>query len=274
MKREYGQSVWLPPFIGQVKPMYSHPASLQALSDCGELLSSPESEIIHQGRNRVGVVFLCQKDGMKQEVVIKEFRTKGVDRLKSFFLPGKASKAWSGAHALLERSIKTPLPVAFLEEREKCLIGRSYYLSEKIDEVEEIRSLFCNLSTPELHVLLRSLARHLRFCHDAGVLHRDLSDGNILVKRDNQRGYQFFLIDTNRVQVKRRIRLLSRIKNLIRLGIPQQEQRFFLTQYLEGEEVSTSLWLWYRLHKWSYTWYIEMKKKLRLRQLAQKLRIQ
>lgn len=274
MKKEANQSVGLLRFQGRVSSEYNHPAFLEAISDCEGLLQSPACELLHEGRNRVGVVLLPRKDGGKADIVIKEFRPQGVNRLKSIFLPGKASKAWVGAHALLERAIGTPFPVAFLELRRKFSLERSYYLSERIEGVEEIRFLFRNLPPEELQVLLNSLARHLSACHRRGILHRDLSDGNILVKKNHQKNYQFFLIDTNRVRVTRRINLLRRVKNLVRLGVPPWTQRGFLSQYLGGRSVKRDLWLWYCLNKRIYSWYIEMKKKLRLRRLARKLRIQ
>ena len=253
---------------------YDHPQFLEALTNCEALLDGSDCEILHEGRNRVAVLSLPRKDGTKADIVIKEFRSRGINKLKSIFLPGKASKAWTGAHRLLEREIDTPFPVAYLEERRRFSLRRSYYLSERIEGVEEVRSLFRSLSSQKLESLLLALARCLSTCHQRGVLHRDLSDGNILVRKSNQNHYQFFLIDTNRVRVKRHISLLSRVKNLIRLGVPSGAQRFFLSCYLESHGVKTFIWIWYRLHKWYYSWYIEMKKKLRLRKIARRLGIQ
>ncbi len=82
------------------------------------------------------------------------------------------------------------------------------------------------------------------------------------------------MIDTNRIRVKKRISIWQRIKNLIRLGIPAQAQPMFLSQYLESPEIHRHLWWWYRLNKIVFSGYIELKKKLRLRQLVRKLRIQ
>lgn len=274
MRAEFGQGVFLPPFKGRIDSSYSHPLFLQAISDCEHLLNSPSSRVLHEGRNRIGTLPLPQKDGRKVEVVIKEFRLRGVDKLKSLFLRGKAYKAWSGAQALLGRGIETPFPVGYLEKRNKLFLDRSYYLSERIISVEEIRSLFCNLPPLELHELVALLARHLLVCHKKGILHRDLSDGNILVKKDDKRKHRFYLIDTNRIKVKRRINLLPGIKNLIRLGIPPSAQRFFLAQYLGSQDIKKSLWFWYLMNKKSYTWYVGLKRKLRLRKLARKLKIQ
>jgi len=266
--------VWLPPFRGRVNSSYDHPRFLEAVTNCENLLSGLDCEILHEGRNRVGFVSLPRKDGTRADIVIKEFRARGANKLKSIFLPGKASKAWTGAYRLLEREIGTPFPVAYLEERRRFSLRRSYYLSERIEGVEEVRSLFRSLPPQELESLLFALARCLSNCHQRCILHRDLSDGNILVRKNNQSHYQFFLIDTNRIRVKRHINLLSRVKNLIRLGIPPWAQRFFLSRYLGNHSVKTFIWLWYRLHKLCYSWYIKMKKKLRLRQIARRLRIQ
>ena len=257
-----------------MNPSYDHPQFLEAITNCENLLNGPDCEILHEGRNRVGVVSLPRRDGTRADIVIKEFRARGANKLKSIFLPGKASKAWTGAHRLREREIGTPFPVAYLEERRRFSLRRSYYLSERIEGVEEARFLFRSLPPQELESLLLALAGYLSNCHQRRVLHRDLSDGNILVRKRNQSHYQFFLIDTNRVRVKRHINLLSRVKNLIRLGIPPGAQRFFLSRYLGRQRVKTFIWLWYRFHKLCYSWYIEMKKKLKLRQIARRLGIQ
>ena len=274
MREEFGQAVFLSPFKGRIQPDYNHPLFIQAISDCERLLSSPSCRILHKGRNRVGTLPLSQKNGKRVEIVIKEFHSRGVNKLKSIFLRGKAFKAWSCAHALLERGIETPFPVAYLEKRKNLFLDRSFYLSERIIGVEEIRSLFRNLPPPELQNLVIFLSSHLLSCHKKGILHRDLSDGNILVKEDNKRRYKFYLIDTNRIKIKRRINLLQKIKNLIRLGIPPHAQRFFLAKYLGSRDVKKYIWLWYWMNKRSYSLYVEFKRKLRLRKLAQKLRIQ
>jgi serine/threonine protein kinase len=274
MKQEYDQPLSLPPFKGRIKKSYNHPLFVQAISDCSRLLSDQDTEILLDRRNRVGVVALPQQDESKVDIVIKEFRSRGVNRLKSLFLRGKAFKSWRGAVALVERGIDTPSPVAYLEKRKDLFLDQSFFLAERIGGIEEIRFLFPKFPPSELRRLLISLSQHLSTCHKKGILHRDLSDGNILVKKDKQGEFRFYLIDTNRIRVKKRIGLLSGIKNLIRLGVPPDFQRFFLQHYLGTTHVKRFHWFWYRMNKTSYTQFVELKKKLRLRQLAQKLKIQ
>jgi hypothetical protein len=67
---------------------------------------------------------------------------------------------------------------------------------------------------------------------------------------------------------------LSGVKSLVRLGVPLDFQRFFLQHYLETPHVKRFPWFWYRINKSLYTQFVELKRKLRLRQLAQKLKIQ
>jgi serine/threonine protein kinase len=222
----------------------------------------------------VGVVALPRQDESKVEIVIKEFRSKGVNRLKSLFLRGKAFKSWRGAVALVEKGIETPPPVAYLVKRKGLFLDQSFFLAERVSGVEEIRFLFPKLPSSELGRLLIPLSQHLSNCHKKGILHRDLSDGNILVKKDKSGEFRFYLIDTNRIRVKKRIGLLRGIKSLVRLGVPLDFQRFFLQHYLGTTHVKRFHWFWYRINKTSYSNFVELKKKLRLRQLAQKLKIQ
>lgn len=274
MKKEFGQSISLPSFKGRVQPKYNHPPFIQAISDCQRLLDDPECEILLDSRNRVGVVELPLPDGKKVEIVLKEFRSRGVNKLKSVFLPTKAFKAWQGGNALLERGIDTPFPVAYLERRKILFLDKSFFLAERLSDVEEIRSLLRELPSSELQELLVSLAQYISSCHRKGIFHRDLSDGNILVRKQEDGKLRFYLTDTNRIRVKRKIGLLRGIKNLIRLGVPPDSQRFFLEQYLGSKQLRKYLWFWYKINKIVYSWYIEFKKKLRLKQLARKLKIQ
>ena len=176
--------------------------------------------------------------------------------------------------ALVEREIDTPFPVAFLEKRKSIFLNQSFYLSEMVRDAEEIRYLFLKLQNEGLRKLLRALAHHLSICHHKGIFHRDLSDGNILAKKHQAKKYSFCLIDSNRIRIKRRMGLLCRIKNLIRLGIPPLYQKFFLEQYLGEKHFNKFLWVWYKVNKTSYTLLIKIKKLLRLRHLSRKLKIQ
>ncbi len=272
-KKIYGRSLSLPPFSGRIQADYDDPVLLSSIQDCELLLGKPETELLLESRNRVGALRLPLQNGKNVEVVIKEFRPSGLQKLKYMFLASKALKSWQGASALVERGIETPFPIAYLEKRKRGFLEKSFFLAERIADSREIRYLFRELLEPELSELLVALSRYLSACHKQGFLHRDLSDGNILVKKDEKGEFHFYLIDTNRIRLYSKIGISRGVKNLVRLGVPAPFQYFFLSEYLGGAPPSRFLWLWYRVNKKRYSFYVEFKKKLRLRQLARKLRI-
>ena len=122
--------------------------------------------------------------------------------------------------------------------------------------------------------LVKSLAEYVSHCHAQGIIHRDLSDGNVLTSRDKKGEHIFYLIDTNRIRVKSCPGILRRIKSLIRLGIPDDLQEFFLEIYTGEKPVNGSLWFWYRLNKKIFEKYLRLKKVLRIKKLTEYLSIQ
>jgi hypothetical protein len=261
------------PFRGRVHDRFNSPAFIEQICDCRKLPSQPDCEVLLRGRNLLGRVALTVGDGGHLEVVIKQFGLPGVDRLRSLFSPSKALKAWRGSSALQENDLDTPTPIAYLERREQGMVRESYFLSEWIDGTQEIRGLFRELPQPELLALLDAVGSLLARCHRKGILHRDLSDGNILVRRDGDR-LRLLLIDTNRIRVKRRVGTAAGIRNLVRLGVPPRHQRYFLSRYLAKTEVGAPAWVWYKANKIRFEGYIRFKKAIRLKKIAQRLRLQ
>ncbi len=252
----------MPFFKGWINPDFQEPLLIEKLSVCDRLIQDLDGQVFIDKRNRVGLVRIPLLEGKSLDVVIKEFRPRSLDCLKSMVFPSKAQKAWKGSIMLMEKGIPTPIPIAYLERKKIFPAKHSYYLTVIEEGGEEIRQLFRNLAEGELEWLLQSLARHLFFCHQQGILHRDLSDGNILVKKSSDGKYTFSIVDTNRIRTKKRIGLYRRIKNLIRLGIPRIYQPFFLRQYTETERLKKSVWYWYRINKKAYTRYTNLKRRL------------
>jgi serine/threonine protein kinase len=231
----------LSPFKGEIAALYALPEILAAAAGCRALLNGPGSEIL-------------------------------LDSSKAF-------KAWRGASALIEKSHETRFLIAYLEKRKHGFVERCFYLAERISGGREIKALFRELPDSELKPLLSSLASVLRECHDDGLLHRDLSDGNILVrseengKADGGQEFHFYFLDTNRIRLRKKPGSLARAKNLIRLGIPSHLRLFFLGQYAAPRPIRKMFVFWYRLTKRLYEGKIRFKKALKLKKLAGKFKI-
>lgn len=274
----FGVPVTLGAFKGRVHPDYNTPEFLRALSRGRALVSGPAARVLLDKRNLVAAVSI-PVSGPPQaasavDAVVKEFRASGFKKIKTLVVPGKAAKAWRGAAACLVRRVPTPLPLAYLERRERGFVAESYFVAARIAAAPEVRGLLRTLPPEDLSRLLAALARFLVFAHNQGILHHDLSDGNVLVRSSRPGAYDLFLIDTNRIRVRREISLLGRVRNLVRLGVPPAYQDDFLRLYLNDRRGARALRLWYRLNKQGYTGFGAIKRALRMKRLAERLGIQ
>ncbi len=215
------------PVPGLIAAAYDDPVFLASLTPLESLGSRPGAEVLSEGRNRISRVPLPLASGGVADIIVKEFFSRGVDKLKSLILPSKAERAWRGAAALVERGLGTAAPVACLTKRQGGFVARSFFLSERVAGAAEVRGLFREAPPGELEPLLGALARFLASAHARGILHRDLSDGNVLVRKLAAGRFEFFLLDTNRIRVRPRLGGLARAKNLIRLGVPASQRGFF-----------------------------------------------
>lgn len=256
---------------GEINSRYDCSELREALQQIKERMAS--AQVLLATRNRVVALKLPSSQGKMMEVVVKEFGTRGLAKIRDCWRGSKARISFYRALALIKNQIKTPEPIAYLETTSCRSKERDYFLAARITQAEEVRSLFKKLLPEQLDFLLLELAPFIRQMHDRGFLHRDLSDGNILAKNIAPNCWEFFLLDPNRIKIKRKIPTYSRIKNLIRLGIPASKRKFFLETYFHGQ-LPLFGWFWYLGAKGCFNFWLKIKKWLRLRALARKLRIQ
>jgi tRNA A-37 threonylcarbamoyl transferase component Bud32 len=258
----------------RVEPAYDTPEIRAWLETVEALPGRPGAEILHRARNVVTAVRVALADGRVLDLAVKEFRPRGLHRLRTLFGRSKAERAARGAAWLLAAGLRTPAPVAVVERRRRGTVEKAWFAAERVRDAVEIRALFRDLGGAGLRRLLSGLARELRAVHDAGLLHGDLSDGNILVERGSEGSYTLHFLDTNRVRCRRRLGERARAKNLIRLGIPQDRRREFLTLYADGVGPRPSFVRRYERSKAAFERWLRFKKKARLRQWARRLKLQ
>ena len=264
----------LPPYEGQIADAYAGPEFLSLLAEPRKLLEGSGAEVLLDGRNRVVAMKTAAGSGGTADIVIKEFRLQGINKLKSLVLPSKAAKSWRGARSLQEAGFETPAPIAFLEKRKGGFVEQSYFVAERVFGGREIRRLFRESSEETLRPLLAALAETLFRLHEKGILHRDLSDGNVLVK-EAAGAFRFIFLDTNRVRSRGHIGPAARAKNLIRLGVPPALRPFFLERYAAagGRPLVKAFVFWYKFNKNVFSGWIKLKRVLRLKKLARWLKI-
>lgn len=201
-------------------------------------------ETLHWGRNYLYAVRSPSGDETL-DLVVKQFRNQGLRaRLERRWKGSKATRSWRGAWALTTAAIPTARPVLLIESNESE--GPSHFVTERLEGVFEARYYFRALNEgrekeafPEVsaEAFLVSVATLLRRLHDAGIWHRDVSVGNLLVEpaaRPDEPPV-VYLVDLNRAKVDCRLTVGRRTRDLSRLRIFLPAQRDLLLEtYWEG----------------------------------------
>jgi hypothetical protein len=202
-------------------------------------------ETLHWGRNYLYVMELESVAG-PLEVVVKQFRHQGlIARARRRWSASKATKSWRAAVLLVGAGIPTARPVLLAESR--AAEGASFFVTERLRDVVESRFIFRALAAgterelfPRIDRagLMRALGRLCRQLHEAGVWHRDISIGNLMVRpRAEGSEPEVFILDLNRARVGRRLGLVRRTRDLCRMPLPSNgDRRELLTSYW-GEPV-------------------------------------
>jgi len=164
----------------------------------------PEAEPIYMDRN---TVYRLTID--KTPIVIKSFQVPNLidSYMQTVVGKSKSHLSYLNAKRLQQLGFRTPSPVAYGEVLNGNRLLRSYYMTEFISG-GDMRGWENN---PDNEPLLRAFAAEMARMHNAGILHRDFSPGNILFTGTPALGFNFYHIDLNRMtfDVKSRQKLLS-----------------------------------------------------------------
>lgn len=118
-----------------------------------------------------------------QKVVIKRYNIKNLrHRLSRFWRPSRAWKTWQNAHQLHVLGIKTPEPIAVIEQRFGWFRGKAFYLSE-YEPAQDALSKLSQLESLNKTILedFEQLFTAMKY---ARLSHGDLKANNILLTRN------------------------------------------------------------------------------------------
>lgn len=196
--------------------------------------------VIYRGRNELRAFTLAGVG----EVVVKAFCTPNIINRLAYGLvrPSKAERSCLWALRLRALGINSPEPVGWVEVRHGLLLADSYYVSRRstlpytyIDLVEQ------RVPDCEAQPLLREVGRTAARMHEAGLLHRDFSRGNLLLGLVDGRP-RCELIDLNRIR-RRRVSLSDGMANLSRLPATDAMKRLIAEGYAEVRHADPALCL-------------------------------
>lgn len=220
-------------------------------ADCADLrdLLTAEKEradaiLLQQGRERV-VKTDCEVGGNVRALVVKTYRAPG--RIRECFEKkknrgSKAFRAFCAAWILQKNNVGTPVPLAVAERRdERGFLQESRLVTAFVPKMSNFRDELYRIyaDTPDcetLMTLMQTVADACRAMHDCGIVHRDLGNQNIALKKDTAGTWHALFIDLDRVRIFPAGTLTDaqRGADLARLDLPSDFRRVFHSMYYAG----------------------------------------
>lgn len=190
------------------------------------------NQAFHDFRNVLVRIGPNETLGIKNEIVVKKFKMRReYDHLRFRFLPSKARRSLAIALAMIQNGLKTPYPVAIIEDRGPLnRLINCYYLTEFLKSDCTFMDVINELDDITKKKIMTEAARNIRLMHDVGIIHNDLHASNILIKNFGSQS-ELYYIDLNRARNKKTLSVKLRAKDLGRLAINQQDQPDFLLSY-------------------------------------------
>lgn len=166
--------------------------------EIGELPEPNRVELIYSGRNRLYRVQLPEG-----AFIVKCFAPMGLIRSLYYSYMGKTKAERSHRNALeLERrgvGVAKSLGYACFYST-LGLVQRAYYVSVDLGiDSTHLQAHARGWASPE--GFMPALAEYIALVHQAGVEHLDLSPGNILYRYTEGKGYDFAMVDLNRMKL-------------------------------------------------------------------------
>ncbi len=222
------------PYEGEVAQAWHRPERLETLARLEQWL--PQGTVLQESRNRL---IRCQLPTKQagHDLMVKCFPPPA-GLLRRFALRNsKARRAWEAAIALESAGVPTPPPVALLERRQGSWMRESYLITAYVPDLVSMREALNriyreNPSSQALITLLQAVADTVRKLHQAGWLHYDLGNQNLLLSCNTLAHAHVLLVDLNRAR-RQRLTLRRIARDISRLCLPSDFRRILHEMYFD-----------------------------------------
>jgi tRNA A-37 threonylcarbamoyl transferase component Bud32 len=240
---------------------FDTPALRAFLTDIATRTHAPEAEVLHAGRNRTVKLDLTTVAGASRAVVVKSFGPQGVLRDWQNRRNGsKAERSFRVAVRLYTAGVGTPPPIACVEHWKGGRLVASFFVSQFEPNLTCFRDELIRLYRHEplcskVISLLQVVADAVRALHAVGVLHNDLGNQNIMLRRKDAATWsdvQF--VDLNRARFLERPSLRAIARDLSRLALPSDLLRVFFEMYFQARAPADFL-RWERHYRLRFAWH-------------------
>ncbi len=178
---------------------------------------------IHKARNEIKII-----DFKGKKLIVKAFKIPHLLNkiIYTFFRDTKAKKSYENS---LRISKFVPKAIGYIEFRSFGLLSESYFISEQFEYDFTIREAITQADFKDRENIFKELAKFTFLLHEDGILHKDYSPGNILIKR-SEYAYEFKIVDINRMEFKE-LSLEERLKNFSQLWAKDEDLKIIIEEY-------------------------------------------
>ena len=184
------------------------------MEDPDGFLAAVDARVIKH--NNVRTVFFLRMG--ERDYYLKQYRQASLnERLKARWLESKAAHEWRIMRAGREAGLPVPEPAVVGERWQRGRLVASFLASVSIPRTLDLVPYLAKHSRPdgsERHAFLERLGREVWRLHAAGLLHRDMHSGNVLVQEAAQGEDSIHFIDLHRGSLRRGLGLRVRRANL------------------------------------------------------------
>ena len=196
-----------------------------------------QGEYLHDGRNKIKIFDI---QGLR--INVKRYRIPLIfNRFIYMYLrQPKAVRAYNYALRLQDKGINTPTPIAYILEKQGCLLGFSYFISIQVPYSRRFYEFGkAPVDTDNIRIF-ENFGQYTARLHEKEIYHQDYSPGNILF--DIREGKtEFCLVDINRMEFGP-VSLKKGCANFARLWGPPEMFRIIAREYARNrgfEETET-----------------------------------
>jgi tRNA A-37 threonylcarbamoyl transferase component Bud32 len=260
-------------FSGEINLAFNTPIVLQQLEAIQQLLNMASAQAISHGPDYVVRAPLNTTQGVIT-IAIKVFKRQAY--LKDLYdhkHKSKAQRSFSAARYLCENGINTPSPIAWLDRWENKRLIESYYVcvyEEATCFRDELVHIYRDLRNNEpLMNLLLCVAPAIRAMHDAGFMHGDMGNQNILLSKNEKEEWAApCFIDLNRCKISeqsptKKARALTdkeRAFDISRIILPGDYLRIFKWVYQGNQDTFPDLEKYDAIYRKKFEWHRKSRK--------------
>ncbi len=254
MRRSISAQTAIGPFYGALAPDYDDPALHAAISDLeGQLKTKGASPSM--GASHIYTLALPFHSS-SLTVFVKAFRRASFWKsIGARYRGSAARRSWETAGLFQQNGIGTPAPIAYLDQWRLGRLEKSFYLSENLPYAYSFRDELIRLYKMDPHcekilALLQCVAEAIRKMHDAGLIHYDLGNQNILLHRQGDgRWHDVRFVDLNRARVRKNPSWRHRARDISRIHLPSEFLRIFIEMYFGHKVPPREFTRWERCYR-------------------------